>query len=468
MPTHNERAGSSVREADTTWVVAAAALTAALTVAVVVVPPLHSAQRSLTAHVAIESAACVIAGLMAAIAAMRLRRTHAVADLLLMATLLLLAVTNLSFSLLPALAGDADDAIGTWASVVGRLLGSLGFLGAAFAGTRTVADARRALRLAVFGTMGVLLVVAIVMAALESSLPRPVDVVGAGADRPDLEGPPVIVGTHLAQVIIYALAAWGFARHRQAGPGFTWIAVAMIVAAGARVNYLLYPTLYSEYVHAGDVLRLGSYLVLFGAMVGQIVGYERAMAELGVLRERRRIARDLHDGLAQELAFITAQSARLSATDPATTGAIARSAERALLESRMAISALMREGAEPLPEALARVAQDAARGKAEVEVSAVDEALPPATREALLRIVAEAAANAVRHGGASRLEIGFENGDGLHLRVADDGSGFDPAVPTASGRYGLESMRDRAQGLGGTLRIDSAPGEGTRVEVHVP
>ena len=453
------------------WVAGAAALTLAVTAALVLVPALKFAYLSPTGHVAIESAACVVASLMASLALVRLRRTSALADLLLFATLLLLATTNLFFALVPSLAGADQTAAGTWAAVAGRLLGSVGFLAAALAGTRLVRDRRRALKLTLSGTLVALVVIAAAMTVIGSDLPAGVDVAPAGdSSRPSLSGPPLILITHAAQVVIYALAAWLFARgDRPAAAGWTWIAVAMVLAAGARLNYLAYPSLYSDYVYAGDFLRLGSYLFLFGALIVQLVGYERAMGELGVLRERRRLARDLHDGLAQELAFITSLSARLARTNPEATEQIRRSAERALLESRMAISALMREGDEPLEAAFDRVAREAARGRAEVVVAADAEArLDPAVRDALLRIVAEAAGNAVRHGAASALHVTLDNGDGVLLRVRDDGTGFDPSLPRADGRYGLGSMEDRARALGGTLRISSVPGEGTTVEVHIP
>src|SRR5687767_6426095 len=98
-----------------TWVVGAGALMVAVTGAVILIPAAHFAYRSPTSHVAIESAACVIAALMAAMAALRVRRTGELEDLLLFVTLLTLALTNLGFSLIPSLAGAADQAFSTWA-----------------------------------------------------------------------------------------------------------------------------------------------------------------------------------------------------------------------------------------------------------------------------------------------------------------------------------------------------------------
>src|SRR5262249_3698736 len=87
-----------------------------------------------------------------------------------------------------------------------------------------------------------------------------------------------------------------------------------------------------------------------------------------------------------------------------------------------------------------------------------------------LRVANEAVANALQHAGASRVTVTLELVDRLvRLAVADDGMGFDPAeVRRTSGRFGLTSMRERAEALGGLLRVDTAPGAGTTVRLEVP
>jgi len=88
----------------------------------------------------------------------------------------------------------------------------------------------------------------------------------------------------------------------------------------------------------------------------------------------------------------------------------------------------------------------------------------------VLRVANEALANALQHAGASRVTVTLELVDPLvGLAVADDGRGFDPAeARRTSGRFGLTSMRERAEALGGLLRVDSAPGTGTTVRLEVP
>jgi signal transduction histidine kinase len=93
--------------------------------------------------------------------------------------------------------------------------------------------------------------------------------------------------------------------------------------------------------------------------------------------------------------------------------------------------------------------------------------LPLETKEALYRIAQEALHNTVKHAHASKAELKLEcDSGGIALEVSDDGVGFDPEG-TFSGHLGLKSMRERATRLGGTLRVESAPGEGTTVRVGI-
>ncbi|MGW1274826.1 sensor histidine kinase, partial [Streptomyces sp. NPDC002491] len=97
-------------------------------------------------------------------------------------------------------------------------------------------------------------------------------------------------------------------------------------------------------------------------------------------------------------------------------------------------------------------------------------ALPAAQEEALLRVAQEALHNALRHSGAEHVAVTLgKRGPDTVLRVTDDGGGFDPTTVRRAGRHlGLVSMRDRASGVGGTLTVVSAPGEGTTIEMEAP
>ena len=125
--------------------------------------------------------------------------------------------------------------------------------------------------------------------------------------------------------------------------------------------------------------------------------------------------------------------------------------ERALDESRGAIAALSRPMDEPLDLALGHAALDVANrvgARLQLDLEQGVE-VPPDWRDALLRITREAVANAVRHGRARTVSLQLRDGDAVWLRVTDDGDGFDPRAPRSSQSFGLTSMRERTESLGG-------------------
>jgi signal transduction histidine kinase len=181
------------------------------------------------------------------------------------------------------------------------------------------------------------------------------------------------------------------------------------------------------------------------------------------------MARDLHDGLAQELAYI-ARRARRGGDAQEALRQISASADRALLESRRAIAALSLPMDERFDVVLARIAEEtAARAGARIDLR-LDAGLVIEREhaEGLIRIVSEAVGNATRHGHADSLVIELDDGPQRRLRVSDNGTGFESAQ--VAGRrapgFGLVSMQERAAALGGTLHVESAPGQGTVVEVR--
>jgi signal transduction histidine kinase len=201
-----------------------------------------------------------------------------------------------------------------------------------------------------------------------------------------------------------------------------------------------------------------------------MLAYQRGAADAAVFEERRRLARELHDGLAQELAFIRSEGARLSGTTDRSVLRMATAAERALGEARMAISALTTPLGEPLTATLLRASEAVAlRMNAHVEVDCEgDPHLPTASRQALERIVREATSNAVRHGQARVIRIQIHANDVLRVVITDDGRGFEPDADHGRESFGLISMRERAEGMNGRLTIRSQAGKGTTVEVVVP
>jgi signal transduction histidine kinase len=222
-------------------------------------------------------------------------------------------------------------------------------------------------------------------------------------------------------------------------------------------------------VYAGDVLRLGFYALILVGALREITAYQRELAEVAVHRERRRIARELHDGLAQELAYISGQARRLRTgrDDPA--ARIADAAARALDESRQAIATLARPVNAPLDASISQAAEEvAARGGVPLQLDlATGLRAPDAVHDALTRIVREAVGNAIRHGDAGSVRITLSGSDGVRLTVEDDGTGLPADAPNGRG-FGLVSMRERAEAVGGTLELSSGGEGGLRLEVRVP
>jgi signal transduction histidine kinase len=195
----------------------------------------------------------------------------------------------------------------------------------------------------------------------------------------------------------------------------------------------------------------------------------RARNDAAIAGERRRLARELHDGVAQELAFIRRRAGRLSETQDGVE--ILSAADRALEDSRRAIEALVAPAHEPLEVALERLgARLATECGLEVQVNVrVDADVTDAVRAELGRIISEAVRNAAIHGGARHVRVDLA-GSPLAVRVIDDGNGFRDGVNSGLGvaGYGLIAMRERAEQFGGVFSLESVSGAGTLVQVVLP
>lgn len=283
-------------------------------------------------------------------------------------------------------------------------------------------------------------------------------------------GAPVNSVIQWTMAVIFGLAAVGFmVRYQRTGDQFMrWFASASLLAILARINYTLPPDPVPNTLNSGDLLKMGFYLLVMVGAALEIVNYWRRMADTAVLEERRRIARELHDGLAQELYYVVTRSRMAARRDESEEMThLARAADRALAESRRAIATLTPPDGESLDASLEReTAEIADRFATRVEFD-LERGIRVSSdaHVALLRIAREAIANATHHGHASTINVSLSNGTGVRLRVRDDGRGFDTGL--ASG-FGLTSMKQRAEALGGHLMVDSAPGEGTTVEAVLP
>jgi signal transduction histidine kinase len=204
----------------------------------------------------------------------------------------------------------------------------------------------------------------------------------------------------------------------------------------------------------------------------EIVSYWESRAEAARLEERRRVARDLHDGLAQELVVVASQAHRLERSSERDPGLrqLVNSVERAVGEARRAISALTGPEDQSLHAAITELVEQVA----ERTESVVDADLDPEVRvaaqvrEQLVRIVREALTNAIRHARPSSVAVRLRQNGSVVLEIFDDGIGFDPEeAGDARDRFGLIMMKERATAIGGDLSIQSKPGAGTLVRVEL-
>ena len=197
----------------------------------------------------------------------------------------------------------------------------------------------------------------------------------------------------------------------------------------------------------------------------------RTQRDAGAARERTRLARDLHDTIAQELSSV---SLLARGGDAERMPQIDSLAQHSLTELRRIVAALAPAELEgtALAGALQRLLDALAADtgiRTELDVDDAPPALSTPVEVTLLRIAQSALANVRQHSGADVVRVLLAGEDGRAvLQISDDGRGFDTSALEARTRsYGLIAMRSRLRELGGELRIDSAPGEGTTIRAEV-
>jgi signal transduction histidine kinase len=245
---------------------------------------------------------------------------------------------------------------------------------------------------------------------------------------------------------------------------------------------------------AGDLKRrvpvtsrdeIGQLSHSFNAMAERLQEHERRMQSLAVVEERERLAREMHDGLAQSLGYLllkvrSAAELMGSPSSPRAAAALAEAEKitaEAFREVRQSIFGLrtMVTRSLGLVPTLAEYLHDfSQQSGVAVDLRLGDEGrfrLSPDQEVQLIRIIQEALANVWKHAEARHASVSLEaTPEGLEVTIADDGCGFDPAEVRARGRgcFGLQTMEERAAAVGGALRVESAPGKGTRVVAHFP
>jgi signal transduction histidine kinase len=301
----------------------------------------------------------------------------------------------------------------------------------------------------------------------------------------------------LVQVLIFVgfIVAAILFRRLYVRNGFVsdaFMSAGLVVAAFSQLHFALDPVVASGIVTSTDALRLVFYAILVMGIQAELGAdfnaLRRANAELkrlgevdaanATLAERTRLAREIHDGLAQDLWYAKLKQGRLiqntslDAEAATTAGEVLDAIDLALAEARQAVMAMRVDpsAASSLEEVLRSYVEDFADRfglRAEFEADGTLQRLSPRTEAELLRIVQEALNNVRRHADATLVRVRTErDGPISRVTVTDNGRGFDPsAVPP--GRYGLSGMRERAELVGATLDIRSRDRDGTTITVEV-
>ena len=423
-------------------------------------PTLRSTYELPQARLVLDTTVMLAAAIVAVLAGVRFSVEGRRLDLLLCAGFSAAAAKSLAFAIAPVLGGHSLPRSAAWASVGGRILAAALIAAAPFT-SRRLSSRGRALVQALIGvTLGLALIWALAH-ALGSSLPMPARDVHAPQ-------PFLFTAAFAIQALLSLVAMVGFGlRLRSRGEDLDrWLALGATLALFAELHYVFTPVVSSRFVSQGDFLRVLSYSVL-------LVGVWRAIqhAEFGraVAEERARVAREIHDGLAQYLFAVSTHASMLetSAAPAETLANLKEAAAAAQQEARFAVLALSSAGGTaPFDAALRRYIEFlTADGALEVELE-IDKKirLAPDEQIEVFRIVQEGLANARKHAGARRAEVRITERAGQRVvSVTDDGLGFDEETIAAG--QGLKNMRARTATIGGGFRLHSTPGRGTALEV---
>jgi signal transduction histidine kinase len=463
---------------------------ALFTILLVIQPALSGRVSAPFVDVAINVAATLVAGAVAILAWVRWRETGRVGALYESAAFVVLTVTNgLTlglvligrgdlFGLDPGESGSAPVYLWTLA----RLAAAALLVAGAAHGLRRARQPSHPLAIAVGPAIG-LLVIAVALGSRASTQPLPFQHATIVVVQV------VIFGFYLAAAFLFRRL---YIRERLVSHAF--LAVGLVVAAFSQLHFAMNPVITIGIVTAGDVLRLAFVAVLFlgihAELQSDLEALRGANAELRRLRdvdaasaglaERSRLAREIHDGLAQDLWYAKLKQGRMVQAPElldetrATGKEVLSALDAALADARQAVMALRVDTTttgSSLAEVLRSYVDDFADRfgiRAEFAVDGEVPRLSARTEAEALRIVQEALNNVRRHADATLVRVNLDfTGDGVRATVGDNGKGFD-AEARPPDRYGLRGMAERAELIGAALAIESRPADGTRVVLDIP
>jgi signal transduction histidine kinase len=377
-------------------------------------------------------------------------------DLLLCVGFLISVTSAAAFTIGPALGGHPAHRTEAWVAVGGGLFAWVFIAAAPFVSGRS---GPRALANTAVGAILILLLAWLVLRSSSASL-TPID--------SSVDTPWGLTGARAAEALLTLLALVGFGKrfYEKREDLDRWLALGTTLMLFASLHNIFTPPLAQGSVSRADFLRVLAYALLLAGVWRAI-----SFAEFGraVAEERARVAREIHDGLAQYLFAVSTHATMLQngAPQEQTLANLKEAADAAQQEARFAILALSTaSGNAPFDAALRRYIDFlTADGRLEVEVE-IDPAvrLAPDEQIEVFRIVQEGLANVRKHANATRaeVEIGMRFNERF-VSVRDDGEGFD-GQSTAAGQ-GLKNIRARTESIEGGFTLTSRPGFGTALEV---
>jgi signal transduction histidine kinase len=423
-------------------------------------PTLRTTWTLPEARLVLDTAVALAAVLVAVLTGVRFSVDGRRLDLLLCSGFAILAASTICFGIAPVLGGQPVHRVESWARLGGRLLGWSLIAYAPWARGRI--NLRRRAVVNALTTFAVLLFsIWLLFRWMGPALPS--------FSWSKWDGPPPSVTSVIAiQAMLSLLVLIGFG-HRfwlRREDLDRWLALAATLALFAELHYVFTPIISSSHVSLGDFLRMLSYVVL-------LVGVWRAIrsAEFGraVADERARVAREIHDGLAQYLFALSTHASMLETGAPVEQilPKLKEATAAAQQEARFAVLALSSaSGSAPFDAALHRYVEFlTADGKLAVDLE-IDPGirLAPDEQIEVFRIVQEGLGNVRKHANAcsARVRIGERFGQ-RYVSVVDDGDGFDGETRPAG--QGLKNIRARAQSIDGGVTLRTRPGGGTALEV---
>jgi signal transduction histidine kinase len=410
----------------------------------------------------LQTLTMAVAGIVALLTGLRFSVDGRRLDLLLSSGFFVVAASLLLFSIGPQLSGQPLGRAESWSGLVTRLLGWTLIAAAPFVRGR-IGARQRALGNALVALSFLVAAAWVGAHALGKGLPA----VTPPPPGEDAGVPFMLAGLLAAQALLNLCAVAGFTwRFRDHGDDLDrWLALGSTLMLFASLHLIFSPLVHSGTVSQGDFLRFFAFAVL-------LVGVWRAIrfSEFGraVAEERARVAREIHDGLAQYLFAISTHASMLEADGGSaeTIGRLKEAAAAAQQEARFAVLALSSaSGTAPFDAALRRYVEFlTADGQLEVELE-VDPAthLAPDEQIEVFRIVQEGLANVRKHAGARRAEVVIGERAGTRfVTVRDDGKGL---TESDGAGQGLKNIRKRTESIEGGLTVTSKPGFGTALEV---